>query len=117
MNNKRKINSNNSKRRFLYLTILFLLLFIGVGYSYLSSSLAINGHTELVANTWNIHFENLRVSDGSSTASVPAESNRMIFLLRNSFNSGYFILKPSVLIPNGNGILESLDSKKVFPLL
>ena len=75
MNNKRKINSNNSKRRFLYLTIIFLLLFIGVGYSYLSSSLAINGHTELVANTWNIHFENLRVSDGSSTASVPAAIN------------------------------------------
>lgn len=75
MNNKRKINSINSKRRFLYLTILFLLLFIGVGYSYLSSSLAINGHTELAANTWNIHFENLKVADGSSTASVPAAIN------------------------------------------
>ena len=49
-----------------------MLLFISIGYAYLSATLSINGHTKLSANTWDIHFENLSVKEGSVTAVTPA---------------------------------------------
>ena len=52
--------------------ILLVILVIGIGYAYLTSNLSISGQTEVVANTWDIHFENLNVKDGSVTASTPA---------------------------------------------
>ena len=62
----------NHKKRIMYFSLFFMLLFISVGYAYLNATLSINGHTELSANTWNIHFENLSVTDGSVAASIPA---------------------------------------------
>ena len=62
----------NHKKRIMYFSLFFLLLFISVGYAYLNATLSINGHTELSANTWNIHFENLAVTNGSVSATTPA---------------------------------------------
>ena len=55
--------------------ILLVILVIGIGYAYLTSNLSISGQTEVVANTWNIHFENLNVKEGSVIASNPAIIN------------------------------------------
>ena len=52
--------------------VLFLVLLIGIGYAYLSSNLSITGSTNVVGNTWDIHFANLSVKTGSVTASTPA---------------------------------------------
>ena len=56
------------------LPILFLLLIfiIGLGYAYLNSSLAVNGLFNIGLNTWDIHFVNLVVKEGSSEAVSPA---------------------------------------------
>ena len=62
----------NHKKRIMYFSLFFLVLFISVGYAYLSRALSINGHTELRANTWNIHFENLSIKEGSVEAVTPA---------------------------------------------
>ena len=61
-----------SKKSLYKSIILLVLLVIGIGYAYLTSNLSISGQTEVVANTWNIHFENLNVKDGSVTATTPA---------------------------------------------
>ena len=45
--------------------IFILLLFIGVGYAALTTSLSINGTTNVATNSWNIHFVNLQVKSGS----------------------------------------------------
>ena len=48
--------------------ILVLLLFgITLGYALLSSNLNITGTTSLSSNTWNIHWSNLAVTNGSVT--------------------------------------------------
>ncbi len=48
--------------------ILVLLLFgVSLGYSLLSSNLNISGTTGLSNNTWNIHWSNLSVTNGSVT--------------------------------------------------
>ena len=59
------------------------------------------------------------ISSVSTGVSKPAESNKTIFLFLYSSISGYFILKPSVLIsaPDGNLILDNLDNIKDLPLL
>ena len=61
-----------NKRNLLLSAILVLALVIGIGYAYLTSNLSITGTAEVAANTWNIHFENLNVSEGSVTATTPA---------------------------------------------
>ena len=65
----------NHKKRMIYFSLFFLLLFISIGYAYLSASLSINGNTTIAANTWDIHFENLSITNGSVTASTPAAIN------------------------------------------
>ena len=62
----------NHKKRIMYFSLFFMLLFISIGYAYLSATLSITGHTEIAANSWDIHFENLSVKEGSVTAVTPA---------------------------------------------
>ena len=62
----------NHKKNLSISIVLLLILIIGIGYAYLTSNLSITGATEVVANTWNIHFENLNVKEGSVTATSPA---------------------------------------------
>ena len=65
-----------NKKKLLLSIFLLLLVAIGIGYAYLTSNLSITGATEVVSNTWNIHFENIQVKDGSVTATTsPTLSN------------------------------------------
>ena len=51
----------------LYLILVFSLsLFIGLGYSYLQTALGINGLTKVSKNNWDVHFENLKVTDNNT---------------------------------------------------
>ena len=57
----------------LFLIIVFC---ISVGYAVLSKTLAINGNSEVKKNTWDIHFENIQLTNGSvETASPPTLDN------------------------------------------
>ena len=53
----------HNKKRFVWSVFLILLLAIGIGYAYLTSNLSIAGNTSVTTNTWNIHFENLNVTE------------------------------------------------------
>ncbi len=57
---------SNKKKNSIILLVL-LLLGISLGYSLLSSNLNISGTTGLSNNTWNIHWSNLAVTNGSVT--------------------------------------------------
>ena len=51
-----------------FVVLLVMLLTLTVGYSYLSASLNINGTSKIKTTTWDIHFNNVQVTDGSVTA-------------------------------------------------
>ena len=68
----RKRKFINHKKRILYVSLFFLLLLISIGYAYISTSLSINGNTTIAANTWDIHFANLSIKEGSVIATTPA---------------------------------------------
>ena len=75
-----RYKSFKHSRNNLGLTIICLvILFVGIGYAYLTSNLSISGTTGIVGNSWDIHFENLNVKDGSVTATNPAtiQSNKV----------------------------------------
>ena len=63
------------KKRMDRLFILVIAVFacLGVGYSYISTSLNINGTANVTAASWDVHFDNLNVTDGSVTATTPAD--------------------------------------------
>ena len=76
----------NHKKEIFYLSLFFILLFISVGYAYLNAALSINGQTEISANSWDIHFSNLTVKEGSVSASIPAA------IQSNTTSIGYSVL-------------------------
>lgn len=53
------------------LIIIVLLLIISLGFASISAALSITGESEVKANTWDVHFENVR-SRGGSTPQISA---------------------------------------------
>ena len=65
----------NRVHKFNKLFILFLILFISIGFAIISTSLTINGVSSILGNTWDVHFENVQVSEGSVSANAPTITN------------------------------------------
>ena len=55
---------HNYKKKLIFL-LLFMVTIIGVAYAALNAELSINGTTKISSNTWDIHFENIQVTEGS----------------------------------------------------
>ena len=63
----RSVCMRKNKKKNSIILLVLLLLGITLGYSLLSSNLNISGTTGLSNNTWNIHWSNLSVTNGSVT--------------------------------------------------
>jgi len=78
---------NESKKRKNYvLLIILLLLCITLGYSLVSSNILINGTTNIRRSEWNIHFDNVNVTNGDSLAVVPPSINSQGTIISFSIN-------------------------------
>ncbi len=53
------------KKRNYLIVLLLLVVGLSVGYALLQTTLTINGTSKIKGSSWNIHFENLNVTDGS----------------------------------------------------
>lgn len=75
---------NNHK----YYLIILLVLFISVGFAYLSSTLNITGLTNITGNSWNIYFDNIQYVRGqdfevtapSTTGTTTTSVSYQVFL-------------------------------------
>ena len=56
------------KKNISYTFVLILFLLISIGYAALNSTLNINGKSSISKNTWDVHFDNIVVKDGSVEA-------------------------------------------------
>ncbi len=54
------------------LILIAVLLLMGVGYAYLTTNLNINGTANVKKATWDVHFENINVTEGSVTTVTQA---------------------------------------------
>ena len=75
--------------------IIILLMFalvscLGVGYAALSSTLIINGTTNVKKNTWDVYFDNVYISPGS----VLADSNPSISSTKDTVNFVFSLNEP-----------------------
>ena len=64
-----------SRKKYRYTILILLLLSISLGYAFLSLDLNITGIAEIENPTWDIHFENVVVKDGSVTSPTPIIDN------------------------------------------
>ena len=60
-----KKDKRKKKKVLSILVLLLLVLGISIGYAILSQTLTINGTSSIGGSTWNVHFENVQVSEGS----------------------------------------------------
>ena len=58
---------NNKKKTTIYVTLLIVVACLTIGYALLSTTLNILGNTTVSGNTWDIHWENVQVTEGSTT--------------------------------------------------
>ena len=60
------------KTLYLVLTIVVISVFtLSIAYAAMSTVLEIHGNSEVVASTWDIHLENVKVKSGSVSANAP----------------------------------------------
>ena len=62
---------NHMKKYYVFVVLIILVIMISIGYAYLSTSLTISGSSNINNPTWDIHFENVVVSNGSVLAEEP----------------------------------------------
>ena len=59
-----------------YTLFLIVLLCISIGYAVLNTTLNINGKSSISKNTWDVHFDNVKINDGSVEAvKIPVVEN------------------------------------------
>ena len=107
----------NNRKNFLITFMLLLLLAIGIGYAYLTSSLSINGIAEISANKWDIHFDNVQVDSGSVAATTPAsidtnDDTLVNFAVKLDKPGDYYLFTVDVVNEGTiDGMVESITSK------
>ena len=92
--------------------IIVLLLFISIGFAYLSTVLNINGAVTFKENNWDIHFENINLIStdvGYSTLEIDSNDNTKINTAIN-FKEPSEIFEYTVDVVNGGGIDAVFDS-------
>ena len=101
---------NNKKYKYI---VLFLLLLISIGFSVISTTLNIVGSTSVSKNTWDIHFENVQVVDGSVVAATPLISNndaRVSYSVTLNMPGDFYEFTVDVVNDGTiDGMLDSLD--------
>ena len=101
--------------------LLLLLLVVGlsVGYALLQTTLTINGTSKIKGNTWDIHFANLNVTDGSvsigtgdSAAAIQASTTDVTYTVTlNEPGDFYEFTVDAVNAGSIDGMIESVTSK------
>ena len=66
----------NDKKNLYILIMIITAFFITIGYAALNSTLNINGKSNISKNTWDVHFDNVIITNGSVEAEkVPTIEN------------------------------------------
>ena len=64
-----------NRKKTIRISILILILLIGIGYAALKTTLKIDGTVNVDKTTWDVHFENVSITEGSVTANPAPTTN------------------------------------------
>lgn len=70
---KRRRNQIQKHRTIIMVSLAVLLVFVGIGFSLIQSTLSMNGDTTINGGIWNVYFDNLTVTNGSMASDYPAK--------------------------------------------
>ena len=102
---KRKHNIKKKTNSIKYILLAFFSC-VSIGYAYLNSFISINGSSSVSKNTWDIHFENCTVTEGSVTTAneVQFDNNNTTINLNVKLNVPTEFYEIQVDIANGGTI-------------
>jgi len=109
---------NNNK--LLFSIIAILILFIGIGYAYLTSNLSITGSATISNNTWDIHFNNIvvdtnsvPVDTGYQAATInPSDPTKITYSVKLNKPGDYYAFNVDIVNAGSiDGMIESIISK------
>ena len=66
-----------NRKKTIRISILILILLIGIGYAALKTTLKVDGTVNIDKATWDVHFENVEITEGSVTANPAPTSNNV----------------------------------------
>ena len=110
---------NNKKRKDYLLILLLLVVGLSVGYALLQTTLTINGTSKIKGNTWDIHFANLNVTEGSVAigtgdvaATIQSSTTDITYTVTlNEPGDFYEFTVDAVNAGSIDGMVESVTSK------
>lgn len=102
--------------RFLIIFVVALFITITLGYASLSMSLSIHGASHIINPSWDIHWENIQITEGSVTAiSAPTiDSNQTSVNYEVHFDTPGEFYEFTVDAKNAgtiDGMIDSIDSR------
>lgn len=80
-----------NKKRIFIVAFVVMLFCITVGYASIATGLFINGTTEIPSSSWNVHFANLAISEGSAVYSTETYPYQPVTLNENDTSISYSV--------------------------
>ena len=107
------------KKSYYYIILLLVVVGLSVGNALLQTTLTINGTSKIKGNTWDIHFANLQVTDGSVSigtgdvaASIQSSNTDITYTVTlNTPGDFYEFTVDAVNAGTIDGMVESVTSK------
>ena len=112
----RKFNVNRKMLYTIFAVVLVSIFSLTIAYAALSVTLNITGNAEVVASTWDIHFDNPKVRSGSVHNNLPTISGNTLSFSSNLVDPGDFY-EFTVDVVNDGSIDAMIDSISVTPVL
>lgn len=101
----------------LIIIALFLMFGMGIGYAAISTTLTIDGTSDIDSASWDIHFANVQVTNGSVTATTPSiTDDTTVSFTANLANPGDFY-EFTVDVVNAGTLDAKLDAITILPNL
>ena len=105
-----------SNKNIYSILIVILLLVVTIGYAVISSTLNINGRSSISKNTWDVHFDNIFVKNGSVEAiKIPTIENNTKVDFEAQLNLPGDFYEFTVDVVNGGSIDAMIDSISIDP--
>ena len=118
MINMRKRYGRGRISNFLMAFLILLACGMGIGYAALSTTLSIDGTSDIDSASWEVYFDNIQVTTGSVTATTaPTVSNDTSVTFSVNLEDPGDFYEFKVDVTNGGTFNAMLDSLTILPVL
>ena len=110
--------SRDRKTLYIILSIVLISIFsLTIVYAALSVTLNIQGSAEVVASTWDIHLDNVKVTNGSVSGTTPSITSPISATFSTTLNMPGEFYEFTIDVVNGGSIDAMIDSVTKEPTL